>query len=259
MFKKLMALTIVAAMLTGCATYNEELGRNQILFGDPQAFARSANAAWTEIKQKERVSTDTRYTSRLNRVSQRLLRAIGENPASWEYLVFDSRDLNAFALPGNKIGVYEGIMDIMENDAQLAAVVGHEIAHVEFLHSQERYGQQTLGQLGAVAAGVAAGSQCDERDARCRQRALALAGTGATVFFLLPHSRQHEREADIGGLRYMVQAGYDPCEAAAFWQNLIRASAGQQRPPEFLSTHPDPQNRIALLRSEAQKMVYSCR
>ncbi|MEM9422919.1 MAG: M48 family peptidase, partial [Pseudomonadota bacterium] len=102
--RRIMLAIAIAMGVVSCATYNEELGRNQILLGDPQAFARSANAAWTQIKQKERISTKPRYTSRLNRVAPRLLSAIGENPANWEYLVFDSEDLNAFALPGNKIG-----------------------------------------------------------------------------------------------------------------------------------------------------------
>ncbi|RFB03892.1 M48 family metallopeptidase [Parvularcula marina] len=253
--KPALGLGALAAVLAGC-TYNEELGRSQLLLGDPSSMVSQANQAWAQIKQQERISTDPRYTSRLDRVSVRLIRAMGDDPARWEYRVFDSDDLNAFALPGNKIGVYTGIMDLMENDAQLAAVVGHEIQHVRYNHSQERYAQQTLGQIGAVGVGVAVGSQC-ETDA-CRQRALQGATLGALGFFLLPNSREHELEADIGGLRLMVQAGYNPCEAIDFWRNMERASANSSRPPEFLSTHPAPGNRIAQLRAEASRLGYQC-
>lgn len=254
--RALLLSAIATAGLSGCV-YNEELGRNQLLLGNPDSMIAAANDAWVQINQQEQVSRDPRYTTRLNRVAPRLLRAMGENPSAWDYRVFASKDLNAFALPGNKIGVYEGIMDIMDNDDQLAAVVGHEIAHVRYNHSQERYAQQTLGTVGAVGVGVAAGSQC-ETDS-CRQRAIGLASLGATAFFLLPHSRKHEIEADVGGLRIMADAGYDPCEAIKFWQNMQRASSGGGRPPEFLSTHPDPDNRIANLRAEAQRLGYNCR
>lgn len=243
--------------LFGCTTYNEELGRNQLLLGDPSGMVSQANQAWTQIKQQERISTDVRYTSRLNRVSEKLIRALGQSPSNWEYRVFASDDLNAFALPGNKIGVYTGIMDIMQNDDQLAAVVGHEIQHVRYNHAQERAAQQTVGQLGVIGIGIAAGSQCETDE--CRERALQGASLGAMGFFLLPNSRKHELEADIGGLRLMVQAGYNPCEAITFWRNMERASAGSSRPPEFLSTHPSPGNRIAQLQGQAAQLGYQCR
>lgn len=256
LLKPALAIGALTAAVTAC-TYNEELGRNQLLLGDSAAFASQANQAWSQLKQKERVSTDPRYTSRLNRVAPKLIRAMGDDPAKWEYRVFENDSLNAFALPGNKFGVYTGIMDIMQNDAQLAAVVGHEISHVRYKHSQERYAQQTLGQVGAIGVGVAAGSQC-ETDA-CRQRALQLSTLGALGFFLLPNSRAHELEADIGGLRLMVQAGYNPCEAVEFWRIMNARTANSSRPPEFMSTHPGPENRIATLKREAARLGYNCR
>lgn len=246
----------LAAALTASCTYNEELGRNQLLLGDSAAIASQADQAWLQIKQQEKISTNPAYTSRLNRVSTKLLRAMGENPAAWEARVFDSDELNAFALPGNKIGVYTGIMDIAETDGQLAAVVGHEISHVRYRHAQERAAQQTLGQVGVIGVGAAIGSQCETDE--CRQRALTGASLGAMAFFLLPNSRSHELEADAGGLQLMARAGYNPCEAIDFWRNMERASAGGSRPPEFLSTHPDPGNRIAQLRAEASRLGYRC-
>ena len=253
--KPALVAGIAVGLLSGC-TYNEELGRNQLLLGNPDSIIPQANQAWVQLKQQEKVSTDPKYTSRLNRVSQRLIRAMGDNPASWEYKVFASKELNAFALPGKKIGVYTGIMDIMENDDQLAAVVGHEIQHVRYNHAQERSAQQTLGQVGVIGVGAAVGSQCETDE--CRNRALQGATLGAMGLFLLPNSRSHELEADAGGLQLMVRAGYNPCEAINFWRNMERASAGQSRPPEWLSTHPNPGNRIASLRSQARQLGYNC-
>lgn len=246
--------------LASCA-YNDELGRNQMIFTGEASMAQAAASSWNQIKQQQRVSRDPAYTSRLNRVAPRLLTAAGENPAQWEYLVFDSDDLNAFALPGNKIGIYTGIMDIMANDSQLAAVVGHEIAHVEYRHSAERYSQNVLASVGVIGATVALGSGCDSRDTNCQDRSSAAAqalGVGALYGAILPFSRKHELEADTGGVRYMSRAGYDVCEAITFWEKMARASAGQSRPPEFASTHPGSQTRINNLRSETARLGRVC-
>lgn len=251
----------VGVGLTSC-TYNEELGRNQVLFGtSPQQMAAAANGAWSDLKRKERISTDPRYTSRLNTVAPRLIRAAGGNPAEWEYLVFENNSLNAFALPGGKIGIYTGIMNIMENDAQLAAVVGHEVAHVKFQHGAERYSQGLLAQGALVGASVIGLSQCsnaqDQRQCQTNaQRWVQVLGLGAVYGVILPYSRSHELEADSGGVRYMAQAGYDPRQAIRFWQNMARASSGSARPPEFLSTHPANQTRIDNLQNEVAKLGY---
>ena len=263
----LAAAGLLSLGLAACA-YNEELGRNQLLFGaSPQQMAQAASGAWNDIKRQQRVSNDPRYTSRLNRVAPKIIRAAGGNPAEWEYLVFASDDLNAFALPGGKIGIYTGIMDIMENDAQLAAVVGHEVGHVNYRHAAERSSQGMLAQLGLAAGTIAGASQCSgsqsaaERQS-CEQRAGMMVqafGLGAVYGAILPYSRTHELEADSGGLRYMVQAGYNPCEAMDFWRNMANASAGQARPPEFLSTHPASDTRIDNLRADARRLGYQCR
>lgn len=253
-------LTLLLA-IPAC-TYNEELGRSQLLFtGD---LSEAAQASWEQIKQQQTISTDPRYTQRLNRVAPKILRAAGENPAEWEYLVFEDPSLNAFALPGGRFGVHTGIIDIMENDAQLAAVVGHEVAHVEYRHAAERASQGTLAQVGLIGATIALGSNCEgsaaERQA-CQQRSGSLVqalGLGAIYGAILPYSRKHELESDVGGLRYMAKAGYDVCEAVDFWQNMAAASAGQQRPPEFASTHPASQTRINALRAEARRLGRNC-
>lgn len=261
----LKGLVAVAGLSTmsGC-TYNEELGRSQLLFTGQQSMAQAAAASWEQLKQQQRISTDPRYTSRLNRVAPRLLRAAGEDPSRWEYLVFEDDSLNAFALPGGRIGVYTGIMDTMRNDAQLATVVGHEIAHVKYRHSGERYSQQMAASLGIGIAAIAAGTGCDgstreRRECERRNSAMVQAlGVGAMFGAILPYSRKHELEADVGGVRYMARAGYDTCESIEFWRRMAAASEGQQRPPEFASTHPASGTRISQLQSAVRQMGRTC-
>jgi len=237
----LAALAIIVA--AGCA-YNETLGRNQLLFVSQDQMAQLASGAWSDLKKTEKITTDPKYTSRVNRVAPKIIQAAGGNPAEWEVQVFQSDQLNAFALPGGKIGIYTGILDIMENDAQIAAVLGHEVAHVNFNHSGERYSQAAATQ-GALSAGgaVLGGSQTGAA-------AMQALGLGAQVGLLLPFSRKHELEADKFGVRYMYRAGYDPNEAIRFWEKMSSQKNGA--PPEFLSTHPSDATRIEQLRREIQ-------
>ncbi|MEM6912420.1 MAG: M48 family metallopeptidase [Pseudomonadota bacterium] len=254
------AWLVVFAALVGC-TYNPELGRSQLIFAGEASMAQAATSTWTQLKQTQQVSRDPAYTSRLNRVSQKILIAAGQNPSQWEYLVFESDDLNAFALPGNRIGFFTGIMDIMANDAQLAAVVGHEVAHVLYRHSAERYSQNVLASVGVIGATVALGAGCSSNDTACQDRSATAGqalGTGALFGAILPYSRKHELEADVGGLRYMQRAGYDVCEAITFWERMTRETAGQPRPAEFASTHPASQTRINTLRNEAARLGRRC-
>ncbi|MFC3303105.1 M48 family metallopeptidase [Parvularcula lutaonensis] len=254
----------MAVLGVAACTYNEELGRSQLLFTGPDSMAQAAASSWEQLKTQRTISNDPRYVSRLNRVAPRLIRAAGEDPSKWEYLVFEDPSLNAFALPGGRIGIHTGIMDIMKNDAQLAAVVGHEIAHVKYRHSAERYSQNVLASVGLGAASIAVGANCEgtaaERRA-CEQRSGALIqalGLGAIYGAILPYSRKHELEADTGGVRYMARAGYDPCEAIRFWKQMQAASAGQARPPEFASTHPASETRIRNLTEIVRKQGRTC-
>lgn len=237
-----LAAGSVVAFTTGCA-YNEELGRSQLLFVSSGQMAQLASSAWSDLKKQEKISTDTRYTSRVNRVAPRIIQASGNNPAEWEVQVFDSKDLNAFALPGGKIGFYTGILDLMENDDQIACVMGHEVAHVNYNHSGERYSQSSLAQTGLTVAQVAvSGSQY-------QNQIVGVLGMGASLGVILPFSRKHELEADKFGVRYMHRAGYQPNEALRFWEKMAAQKSGGA-PPELLSTHPSDATRIAQLRRE---------
>lgn len=225
---------------SGCA-YNEELGRSQMAFIPASQMASLGTTAWADVTKAEKVSTNPKYVDRLNRVAPKVLRAAGEDPAKWDYKVFDSKDLNAFALPGNHFAVYTGIMDIMANDDQLATVVGHEVAHVRANHGGERVSQQLGANVAMQTAQAAIGS-----GSQTGQLALGALGVGAQYGVLLPFSRKHELEADKLGILYMYRAGYDPNEALKFWQKM--GSAGGSKPPEFMSTHPSDTTRITQIK-----------
>jgi len=206
-------------------------------------MAELATGAWADLKKQERVSTERKYTSRMNRVAPRIIRAAGGNPSEWDVQVFASDQLNAFALPGGKIGFYTGILDLMDNDDQIAAVMGHEVAHVYFNHAGQRYGRTAATAAGLQVAQVALGS------GQTSQVALQALGLGAQYGVILPFSRQHELEADKYGLRYMKTANYNMSQAVAFWRKMSAKKSGGA-PPEILSTHPSDATRIAQLESE---------
>ena len=175
------------------------------------------------------------------------------SPAShdvdWELAVFESESVNAFAMPGGKIGVFTGILDVTENQHQLAAVIGHEIAHVTARHSNERASRASLTGVGINVASIILGG--GHRGATyTAQQAL---NAGATMGISLPHTRGQESEADIIGLEFMAKAGFDPREAVALWQRMD--AAADKKPPEFLSTHPASETRIENLVSEWQKTL----
>lgn len=237
-----LAAGSVVVLAPGCA-YNEELGRSQLLFVSSGQMAQLGASAWNDLRKRQKVSTNTRYTSRVQRVAPKIIAASGGNPAEWDVQVFDSKDLNAFALPGNKIGIYTGILDLMENDDQIATVMGHEVAHVVYNHSGERYSQSTLAQTGLSVAQVAVSGN------QYQNQILGVLGAGASLGVILPFSRKHELEADRFGLRYMNRAGYNPNEAVRFWTKMS-AQKGGEGPPEILSTHPADTTRIAQLQRE---------
>lgn len=232
---------VVAVFILGGCAYNEELGRSQMAFIPAGQMASLGATAWADVSKKEKVSTNPKYVDRLNRVAPKILRAAGENPAQWDYKVFESKSLNAFALPGNHFAVYTGLMDLMANDDQLATVVGHEVAHVRANHGGERVSQQLGANVAMQAAQAAIGS-----GSQTGQLALGALGLGAQYGVLMPFSRKHELEADRLGVEYMHRAGYDPNEALKFWTKM--SAAGGAKPPEIMSTHPSDATRIAQIK-----------
>lgn len=161
---------------------------------------------------------------------------------AWEFNVVDDPTVNAFCMPGGKVVVYTGILKVTQNEDALAVVMGHEIAHALANHGNERMSQGLVAQLGLSSLDLA----LSQKPSQTRNLLMAAAGAGAQVGVLLPFSRKHESEADEIGLYLMAMAGYNPNEAAPFWQRM--SSGGGSRPPEFLSTHPDPAKRSQTLK-----------
>ena len=210
-------------------------GRNQLILVPESQDADLGLQAYQQIKQEEPVSRDPVLNERVQEVGGRIARVSGQPDWDWQFTLFEDPEPNAFALPGGKVGVYTGLFKVAKNDAQRAAVIGHEVGHAIARHGAERMSQGILAQLGGVAIGAATGSQAY----------VDLYSQAATLGVILPYSRTQESEADEIGLMLMAEAGYDPREAIKLWQNF--AALGGERPPEFLSTHPAEGTRIERL------------
>ncbi|MGB5028155.1 MAG: M48 family metallopeptidase, partial [Chitinophagaceae bacterium] len=161
----------------------------------------------------------------------------------WETNLVDDKTVNAWCMPGGKIVVYTGILPITQNEAALAAVMGHEVSHALLQHGNQRMSQGLLQQLGGVALSVAVANKPQET----QNLFLGAYGAGSQLGILLPFSRKHELEADRYGLIFTAMAGYNPQEAIGLWERMEKASNGQ-KPPEFLSTHPSEGHRIEQLK-----------
>ena len=233
----LLMATALSAGLAACA-YNETLGRNQLRIVDDAALQSSADQAWAQAMREMNPTNNTAQNQRVRTVGGRIIAAANlNNRLSWDYAVFQDDTPNAFTLPNGKIGVTTGLLDLVENDDQLAAIIGHEVGHVVARHAAERYSQTALTSTGLQVAQGVAGDY--------GQAVGALGGVGAQLGVLLPFSRTHELEADRLGVDYMAAAGYDPREALDLWR--IMAQQRQGSTPEFASTHPSDQTRIAQL------------
>jgi metalloendopeptidase OMA1, mitochondrial len=241
--KKSLAWLFAAALLVlaGCYTV-PETGRSSLILVSPGEELQMGAAAFTDIKAKEKISTDVEANARVRRIGERIATAVGDAlpGAKWEFVVFDEpKTVNAFALPGGKVGVYTGLVNLADSDDEIAIVMGHEIGHVTARHGAERMSQALLAGIGGAI--VAAGTE-DNRHRDVIRVAYGLGATGATLAF----SRGNESEADYIGLRYAAKAGYNPMAAITFWRKMAAAKEGKQ-PWKWLSTHPPHAERIAEL------------
>lgn len=232
---------------TAACTNIPDLDRPGFSMMSASQEAQLGYSEFQRIKQQKKISTNADYNARVQRVARRLVPHVPIAGADWEFVVFEDPTPNAFALPGGKVGIHTGLFQVARNDAQLAAVIGHELGHVVARHAGERRTAQTAAALGGVALGVGLG----QSDMSNTQRAAILGGYGAaaTVGGILPFSRRQELEADQMGAIYMARAGYDPRESVQVWINFMkyREAQGGARPPQFLSTHPLDESRIANL------------
>jgi metalloendopeptidase OMA1, mitochondrial len=232
-----MLLLLVLAAPMGCETV-PYTGRRQIQLVSASEEAQMGVQSFKEIVGKASLSTEPQVNALVQRVGGRIA-AVTDLKDQWEFRVIqDDKQANAFALPGNKVAVYTGILPITRDEPGLAAVLAHEIGHVLARHGGERLSQQMGVQtVTEVLAGMASSNPATV------QLVSAALGAGASVGVLLPWGRAQESEADHLGLILMAKAGYDPRAALDLWKRMAEASKGQ-RPPEFLSTHPSEATRI---------------
>ena len=237
------AATATLIIWAGCKTA-PVTGRRQLLVVPEKQEISMGVKAYGEMLAKERPTQNQRLADMVNRVGRRIAAVANKPEYEWEFRVIASPQQNAFALPGGKVAVYEGILSVCENEAGLAVVMSHEVAHALARHGGERMSQH----MAAAGVGKVVQAVTRERAPEHEKMILAVYGAGSKYGVLLPYSRKHESEADHIGLMLMARAGYDPREAPRFWQRFAAASKGK-KPPEFLSTHPSDQTRADTLQS----------
>lgn len=219
-----------------CAT--SPTGRSQLRLFSDQDMAQLGAQSFDQIKKEQKVSTDATVNAYVQCVADALNRGLeSEWRGGWEVVVFEDDSANAFALPGRRIGVHTGLLKVAETPDQLAAVMGHEVSHVQAHHGNERMSQQFAAQLGMAVA--VASTDANTPGGRAT---LAALGLGTQYGVLLPFSRTHESEADLLGLELMARSGFEPGESVLLWQNMAASGGGQ--PPEWMSTHPSHRTRI---------------
>jgi predicted Zn-dependent protease len=246
------ALLSVLVCLAACIT-TPETGHHALILTSESSEERLGRDAYAQILAKEHVSTDPRANELVTSVGRRIAAVTNHPEWHWEFKVLDSKQANAFCLPGGKVAFYTGIFPYLGNEAGLATVMGHEVGHAIARHGGQRMTDDILVNAGLTAASVAIPGSV------VKPAVMGALGVGANYGVLLPFSRSQELEADEIGLIYMARAGYDPAEAIAFWKRFEAASKGKA-PPELLSTHPSDETRIKQMeelqpraRKEAEK------
>ncbi|MBU6406451.1 MAG: M48 family metallopeptidase [Alphaproteobacteria bacterium] len=250
--RRLSRRTLLAGLTAGVAmaacSENPATGRRQFLLVSDAQLAALGAQAWVDLQAQTPLSRDADAVARLERIGTRVAQASGRTDLAWEFKVFDSPEVNAFVLPGGKVGFFKGLMDLAQSDDELAAVMGHEVGHVQARHAAERMSQELAVQLGVQLAALALSEEYG-------QNASAIAGAlgmGAIYGVILPYSRQHEFEADALGVDFMAGAAYAPSAAVTFWERMIEATGGGDgQLAALLSTHPASDERLERLRALA--------
>jgi len=226
-------------------------GRKQITLFDDNKMDEMGVAAFASLKQEGKLDRDPAVNKYVTCVATTILKVTPKEagPANgrWEVLVFEDATPNAFALPGGKIGVHTGMLDVATTPGQLAAVLGHEVGHVVLRHGNERMSQAVLADSAMSAASVAAGAASPQY----QDLIVGGLGVGAQYGVLLPFSRKHESEADEVGQIFMAKAGFSPAEAITLWQNMAKMSG--KSIAQWQSTHPSDETRIQRLKANLPK------
>ena len=232
----LLCSSVSTLLLSGCGV---------VMMSD-ERLARQSTAQFTQLKKKDPVSKNRVYQKMIERIGKRItdVANVDVPGTDWEFVVFDKSEPNAFAMPGGKVGVNAGLIELAnEDEDEIAAVIGHEVAHVAKRHSNKRMSQG----VGVALGGILLDTAMRNKSSSDRALARGAYGVGATVGAVLPFSRSQEREADDLGLIYSAKAGYDPRASIRFWQKMM--SKSKRKMPQFLSTHPDSGKRIDFLKS----------
>ena len=247
-------IALMAGIFYACSTVPIS-GRNQLNIIPSSTMLSMSYQQYDEFLGSNKLSSNRQQTEMVRQVGRRIQRSVEQYFASnnmsskldgyeWTFNLVESDEANAWCMPGGKVVIYSGILPITRDEAGLAVVMGHEIAHAVAEHGSERMSQGLLTQLGGMALSEAIKKEPEQTKALY----MTAFGIGAQYGVLLPYSRTHESEADHLGLIFMSMSGYDPNTAVGFWQRMAANKTGQQ-PPEFMSTHPSDQTRINDIRS----------
>lgn len=248
-----LATALAGAIALGCAT--SLTGRQQLLLYPESQMAQMGAAAFTDMQSKTPRSSSSTKVTYVRCVANAITQVVPPEQmqavavTGWEVELFEDETANAFALPGGKIGVHTGLLDVAVTPGQLAAVLGHEVGHVLDRHSNARVSQQSIAQTGMQLGSVLLGADTPQK-----QGLMAALGLGVEYGLLMPYGRDQESDADQIGLELMARAGFDPNESVRLWENMARA-AGGAAPPEFMSTHPSSTTRIARLQASIPNVM----
>ncbi|MCB0308781.1 MAG: M48 family metalloprotease [Bdellovibrionales bacterium] len=242
MKKTLVFNTLMAAMMMAGCVKIPETGKSAFIITTPSQETQLGEEGYKEVLKESKINKDPRLNAMIQRVGKKIAAEANQKDFKWEFTIIESKEQNAWCMPGGKVAFYTGILPHLKNEAGMAAVMGHEVAHAILRHSGQRISQQygTNIILGVLSAGLS--------NSQHKEGIMTALGAGATLGVILPFSRSHESEADIVGLKYMAKAGYDPMEAVRFWERFKAAGGGA--PPEFLSTHPSGDTRIHDLKAK---------
>ena len=255
-----ISLIIVILFLSLSCTTVPITGRKQFIILPDYAMLSMSLQQYNEFLKNNKISSNQEQTQMVKKVGRKIQMAVEQyftdknmsyalKDYKWEFNLIESEEKNAWAMPGGKVVVYEGILPITKDEAGLAVVMGHEIAHAIAKHGNERMSQGLIAQMGGMALSKALA----EKPEKTRQLWMTVFGVGAQYGVMLPFSRLQESEADHLGLVFMAIAGYDPNEAVEVWKRMAEMKEGQA-PPEFLSTHPSDETRIRKIKETIPKV-----
>ena len=246
---KTLAIILLVQLTIGCSKVPITGRKHLNMIPDSEILAMSFQE-YSDFLKENKLSTNKQQTEMVKRVGKNIETAVEKylnehnysellDGYQWEFNLVESKDVNAWCMPGGKVVVYTGILPVTQDETGLAVVMGHEIAHAVAEHGSERLSQALLQQAGALGLSIALSGQSTESQALW----MTVYGIGSNVGVMLPYSRLHETEADHLGLIFMAMAGYDPQQAPVFWERMASMNSGQ-KPPTFLSTHPSDETRI---------------